>query len=387
MFPLAPPPALAAQARPSEAEVLAALDASARAHRIPTSLLRGLAWKESKESRERPERVGLLGVPAKGRTDVEKLRTDWRYNVEQGARRLELMWNRAPILGNGKLEDGRNILECWFFALGRYGVGVNGTEEANAYANSVLDAVKERTGIAVTRPSSETLSWGRNAFGPPAPWHFGDVAPRPAPTLVVNLPVPYVSQVWDSPDGFDGSGSCGPGSLTMVLAYLKKLPEKPVIVTESYPHESALGGNIPALYAAVCEPGMGAVHQKMLDFVRPMVPGVAIFYREKATWKRVKAELDAGRPVMLGTQVTPAGHLMVARGYTTDGRLLVNDPAGNRDLAARWSRPDGEWSKTGGRYWNGEGKGALYDWDALEVRWVMTFGPKSEGGDKPEDGG
>ena len=69
---------------------------------------------------------GILGVPAKGRADIEKLRSDWRYNVEQGARCLELMWNRAPILGNGRLEDGRNILECWFFALGRYGAGVNG---------------------------------------------------------------------------------------------------------------------------------------------------------------------------------------------------------------------------------------------------------------------
>lgn len=386
MFPQTPP-ALVRQLAPTEAELSAALDSSARSHRIPTVLLRGLAWKESREPASRPDRAGLLGVPTKGRTDVERLRADWRYNVEQGARQLELMWNRAPILGNGRLDDGRNILECWFFALGRYGAGVNGTPEANLYANQILDAVREKTGLSVTRPSAEKLSWGRNAFGPPAPWHFGDVAPRPPVQLVANLAVPYVQQVWDSPDGFDGSGACGPCALTMALAYLKKVPTKPVAVSESYPHESPLGGNVPTVYAAVCEPGMGAIHQKMLDFVRPLVPGVAIFYNEKATFARVKAELDAGRPVVLGTKVTPAGHIMTARGYSADGRIFVNDPGGNRDLAARWNRPDGEWSKTGGRYWNGEGRGALYDWDALEVRWIMTFGPKSEGGDRPEDGG
>ena len=241
--------------------------------------------------------------------------------------------------------------------------------------------------MSVTRPSVEKLSWGRNAWGPPAPWHFGDVASRPAPVLAVDLDVPYVQQVWDSPDDFDGTGACGPCSMTMILGFFKKLAPKPVRVMGSYVHVSPLGGHVPEISAAVCEPKLGAVHQKMLTYFRPYFPGVAIFYNEKATWRRVKSELDAGRPVMLGTQVTPAGHLMVARGYTKDGRLLVNDPAGDREQAARWLRPDGGYSPTGGRYWNGDGRGALYDWDALEVRWVMTFGPSPIGSDRPEDGG
>jgi hypothetical protein len=376
---------------PPSSEIATVLDAAARAHRIPSVVLRGLAWKESQWRTDAPEhdgRVGLLGVQVKGRSaaDVSRLKSDWRYNIAEGATRLELMWNRAPILGNGRLEDGRNILECWYFALGRYGVGVNGTEAANAYASAALDAVRENSGITVSRPSPESLAWGRNAFGIPAPWHFGDVPPRPAPKAVVRLNIPYLSQVWDAPDTWDGSGSCGPASLTMILAFFGKLGPQPATVTGSYPHTSLLGGHIPALYQAVCEPGKGAVHKKMLDYLRPLFPGVAMYYAEKATWKRVKAELDAGRPVLLGTQVTPAGHLMVARGYTTDGRLIINDPAGNRELAARWERPDGEWSKTGGRYWNGEGNSALYDWDALEVRWIMTFGPGGADDDHPEDG-
>lgn len=382
LFQLPPPPA-------TQQEITIALDAAAKAHRIPTVVLRALAYKESRWHTDAPERdgrVGILGVPIKDRVDAEKLKSDWRYNIAEGAERLELMWNRAPILGNGRLEDGRNILECWYFALGRYGVGINGTPESERYADSVLAAAKDSCKIQISRPSPESLAWGRNAFGVPVPWHYGDVALRPETRSVVSLKVPYLSQVWDSPDDWDGSGSCGPASLTMILSFFGKLTSKPAVIKDSYPHTHALGGHIPELYKAVCEPGMGAVHKKMVDYLRPKFPGVGMYYNEKATWERVKAELDAGRPVMLGTQVTPAGHLMVACGYTEDGRLIVNDPAGNRELAARWKRPDGEWSKTGGRYWNGEGKGALYDWQALEVRWVMTFGPVSTDADRPEDG-
>ncbi len=57
---------------------------------------------------------------------------------------------------------------------------------------------------------------------------------------------------------------------------------------------------------------------------------------------------------------------MVARGYLSDGRLLVNDPAGDREQAARRG-------PTGVRYWNRDGDRAVYEWDALEVRWLMTF--------------
>jgi hypothetical protein len=192
----------------------------------------------------------------------------------------------------------------------------------------------------------------------------------------VSLLVPYIHQVYDVPDGHDGSGACGPSSMLMVLGYFDKIAPKPTL--------GRYGALVPAIETAVCEPNLGAVHAKMLNYLRPTFPHVSIFYENKATWPRVKAELDAGRPVILGTRVTPAGHLMVARGYLSDGRLLVNDPAGDRDQAAR--RPDGGWSPTGVRYWNAYGNQAAYDWDALQVRWVMTFGDKpADASDRAED--
>ena len=124
----------------------------------------------------------------------------------------------------------------------------------------------------------------------------------------------------------------------------------------------------------------------MLDYLRPYFPDVAIYYDEKATLIRVKKALDAGKPVILGTAVTSAGHLMLARGYLADGRLIVNDPAGDYYQAARTHSPFSGWSEAG-RYFNGGGNRVFYDWDALSVRWIMALGPKSPDADTAEDEG
>ncbi|MBC8141554.1 MAG: C39 family peptidase [Armatimonadetes bacterium] len=379
---------------PKPGEVRDEVIAVAREYRIPSVILCGLAWHASrfrqfgdggKPVETAPGRVGILSVPVETRADAERLRSDWRHNIREGAKLLVHAWNRAPLPGTSRLPTGRNILECWFFALGWYGTGGRGGfrgregDAADAFANAVLNAAE--TGgnglwqpVRVTRPTPEALVWGRNLRSIPAPWHYGDVPPLPEAQTVVNLEVPYLQQAWDAPDGFDGAGSCGPCASLMVLLWAKKIAPKPVTVRDSYPHTSAFGGAIPNLQKAICEPGRGAIHAKMLTHLRPSFAGVAIFYNAKATWPRVKAELDAGRPVILGTRVTPAGHLMVARGYLSDGRVIVNDPAGDREQLARKDAPTGRYSPTGSRYFNGGGAGAIYEWEALDVRWVMTFG-------------
>ena len=367
----------------------------AKAHRIPSVLVMALAYRWSRWNQfdatgipiDNDGHIGILGVPLKGRVDADKLKNDWQYNIEQGVRFLEICWNRAPIMGSASLEDGRNILESWYFALGRYGVGKEGLE-ANAFAETVLDTLSQGgngafEAVSVSRPDKARVSVAsRNYIGTPTPWHFGDVTPHPPIEMVVRLDVPYFNQIVDVPDNFDGSGSCGPSSMLMVLAFYKKLPHKPVTTAASFTHVSPYGGILPEIDGKVCDPNLGAVHAWMLDYLRPLFPNVAIFYDQKATFARVKAELDAGRPVILGTQVTPAGHLMVARGYLKDGRLLCNDPAGNQTLMSRKGGV-GAFSPTGNRYWNYEGNGAVYDWDALDVRWVMVF--EGGSGDKAED--
>ena len=394
------PPALVQKAtrNPSSDEIAAAFAEAARKERVPVVLLNGLAWQASgwrqvdgdgKTIESVPGRVGILGVPTEKRTDADRLRSDWRYNIAQGANRLALAFFRSPIIGNGSLDDGRDILESWFYALGRYGTGKNGGPVSAAFANAVLDAVASGganrwSPVNVSRPHAEQTADGNHIFGPPTPWHFAGIIPRPPAQPVVDLSAPYLSQVWDTPDDFRGGGSCGPTSMLMALIYLKKLGPNPVSIADSYVHVSEYGGHVPLIEAKVCDPELGAIHARMLDYLRPYFPEVAIYYDEKATYARVKKALDAGQPVILGTEVTSAGHLMLARGYLTDGRLIVNDPAGDYYQAARTRSPFSGWSESG-RYFNGGGNHALYDWDALAVRWVMTLGPKSADADKAED--
>jgi len=51
----------------------------------------------------------------------------------------------------------------------------------------------------------------------------------------------------------------------------------------------------------------------------------------QAAWLAVEAELNYGAPVVLATTLKGFGHIVVVKGYTTDGRLIVNDPY--------WGRP------------------------------------------------
>jgi hypothetical protein len=134
----------------------------------------------------------------------------------------------------------------------------------------------------------------------------------------------------------------------------------------------------------ITEPDLGTVHYKMLRFIRGYFPMARLVYGTKVTKQRVLEEIRAESPVLLGTKVTAAGHLMTARGYTDDGRIIVNDPAEDQTRAARVGRPDGSFSPTGNRYWNGGGAAAQYDWETLNVRWSLFIGPRVPDEDEPE---
>lgn len=55
--------------------------------------------------------------------------------------------------------------------------------------------------------------------------------------------------------------------------------------------------------------------------------------KQKAmTMDSIKAEIDAGRMVLIGTYFTTGGHIVTISGYTEDGRLIVCDPYGNRNF-------------------------------------------------------
>ena len=113
------------------------------------------------------------------------------------------------------------------------------------------------------------------------------------------LDVPYMRQ----PDG----STCMPTSLLMTLEYFgkDKLSEQRIFELHRRTRVNRL--NIPAILE---EYGMHGDAS----------------YSPYWTFEDIKKDIDDGLPVILGTDISDAGHIIVAVGYTDDGRVIVNDP-------------------------------------------------------------
>ena len=208
--------------------------------------------------------------------------------------------------------------------------------------------------------------------------HRSTKALRTPPRADVNLDVPYVHQLWDTPSGFNGHWACGPTSAAMVLAYYGLLEPKPLEVPQPEPHTSDYGwyisntfthngktfdaesktktGSATGLYGAVVdkisEKGWGAYYWPskngkgigpLMDaFLKPVGNKVSFqdgpkrggtrYMEQGAAESAMKACLDAGHPVIVsGFFQDEYDHLIVVRGYYADEsglHWIVNDPYG-----------------------------------------------------------
>ncbi|HYO50150.1 MAG TPA: C39 family peptidase, partial [Chloroflexia bacterium] len=109
------------------------------------------------------------------------------------------------------------------------------------------------------------------------------------------------------------------------------------------------GNMLAGLYGTICPTGL-ASWQSMVSVLESH--GLSSTY-VGATWDGVTAALKRGHPVILGTQLTADGHIIVAVGYTADGNLIINDPYGNRFLPG---------------YGGNDGRGVVYPWKRLTAR-------------------
>ncbi|RLE92711.1 MAG: hypothetical protein DRN04_09505 [Thermoprotei archaeon] len=191
------------------------------------------------------------------------------------------------------------------------------------------------------------------------------------PNVVKVLEVPYINQKYDVPEWFDGRYSCGPTCVAMVLAYYGVLPPWPLNCSKPFPHESLYGKYIVCkfkvgdfvfderqpdasrmhygygIHGYVYEPGVGAVWSKIVELFKLF--GFEAYVDTTPMWEELVAEINAGRPVILGTEITSSGHLVVAVGYTSDKGVVVNDPAGDKSLG----------------YFNYNGAKVIYDWPGV----------------------
>ncbi|HKP54841.1 MAG TPA: C39 family peptidase [Chloroflexia bacterium] len=224
------------------------------------------------------------------------------------------------------------------------------------------------------------------------------VNPQPA-KAALRFGVPYIHQVNDTAGNANGNWACGPTSIAMALAYYGKLDPWRTYVAEEQAeiwqstgiptaNPNALtgadfapyitnqysaygrtysstasdpsGNQLAGLYGTICPTGY-ASWQAMVSVLESH--GLGSQY-VSVTWDGVVGALQRGHPVVLGNELTSAGHILLVIGYTPDGNLVVHDPYGNRFEPG---------------YGGNNGQGILYPWKrvtprrALEV--IGTYPP------------
>lgn len=218
-------------------------------------------------------------------------------------------------------------------------------------------------------------------------------APEP-PRADVNLNVPFIHQLWDTPDDFNGHWACGAASTTMVLAFYGALEPKPITISVPTPHQNPYGWYLsntftqngytfdatagtphdgigrgiygtaldyfpePAGWCAAWDTGRKGIQKVTRALLTPK--GIKARFEGAPTPQKVKASLDAGHPVISGGMVFGYGHLIVIKGYYCDPdgacHFIVNDPYSYQ---------------TRGRTY--DGANVVYEWNEFNPGWMVMF--------------
>lgn len=184
---------------------------------------------------------------------------------------------------------------------------------------------------------------------------------------VDTLNIPYINQLYDTPDYFNGSAACGPTTAMMVLAYYNILPAWNINCSWPYEHKSPWGQYISDTYRfrqmsyvfTAKDPNgrgaQGAYGYMWTGSSHPYSTMASFFYNhgigssrsDTPSYQYVKNEVDNGRPYVLCIGLTSAGHIIVAHGTAEQPYTFIfNDPYGNKNLG----------------YPNYSGKNVKYDW-------------------------
>ncbi len=179
---------------------------------------------------------------------------------------------------------------------------------------------------------------------------------------------PYLHQVYDTPNWFNGHWACGATSAVMALAYYQILPVWTCNCSSPYFHVSNYGRYICEVYdfnnytfdvggldpnGTMAYGGYGFIIQdnwadtkgNMAKYVRRHGLGSSVDWYPN--FSKLVREVDNESPVVILNSLTSAGHYILGTGYyQTQRGVVVNDPYGNKNYG----------------YVNYQGKGAIYDW-------------------------
>ncbi len=183
------------------------------------------------------------------------------------------------------------------------------------------------------------------------------------------LNLPYVNQVYDTPDWFNGHSACGPTTGIMILAYYNILPKWEGWCSWPFPgHYNSYGRYVCESYRYRMidysltandpngNPGKGGYGFMWSGSYSPYSRMVTYYSNHRLSAQRtdapsfmqISAEIDSGYPYSLCNGLTTAGHIIAVSGYNSSNKTIIaNDPYGNKNLPG---------------YPNYQGKNAVYDW-------------------------
>ena len=219
-----------------------------------------------------------------------------------------------------------------------------------AVGTPLMDMVRSRRALNLPPTREETPSRG---------W-------RIAPVKIPD--VPYLHQVYDTPNHFNGHSACNATSAVMTLAYYGVIDNWDTTVDVPSPHVSHFGNYVSEKYTinghtldvgsadpngAIAYGGYGYIVQgdweetrgHMAEYIEFHGPSSAVDW--SPSWDKVISEIDAKHPFVVLTSITSAGHYIVDIGYHSDQHTAIfNDPYGNKNEG----------------YMNYNGAGVNYDW-------------------------
>ncbi|MFZ5515390.1 MAG: FlgD immunoglobulin-like domain containing protein [Candidatus Zhuqueibacterota bacterium] len=185
---------------------------------------------------------------------------------------------------------------------------------------------------------------------------------------IQSFDAPYLHQVYDTPDWFNGDWACGATSAMMALAYYKILPAWSCNCSYPYFHTSDYGRYICEIYtfnnytyniggldasSTMAYGGYGFIIQNNWQDTKSNMAkyanqhGVASSVDWDPTYTKLCTETDNLYPVVILNSLTTAGHYVLGIGYNqTQHSVVINDPYGNKNSG----------------YVNYSGKNVIYDW-------------------------
>ncbi|HVM46660.1 MAG TPA: immunoglobulin domain-containing protein [Candidatus Acidoferrum sp.] len=258
-------------------------------------------------------------------------------------------------------------------------------------ASAVALNAEDGLGVADTRLGTAKSVTLAPAASQAAPKDLAFAAPSGAisPMTVTNgsvvqlVGVPYVNQVYDTPDNFSGYDSCCSATASlMAIQYYNRLPPHPITCSaRSSSHTSYYGYYICNVYSyngfvfnipssSIWGSSLAGWYGGFGYFLQDTTDDSLLHSQRLAGWiaghgltsgtydlpqsgadlaniNLARAEINANHPVVLLNSLTSAGHYITCIGYVQNQfTLIFNDPYGNKNVS----------------YPSANGAGAYYDW-------------------------